>query len=155
MSKKTKRLEKENLNFTRKHESTNHNIAKMAEERTKVLKEMDQLRKKNTTLESVIRRMQAQGRGSTGEGALEGDEDDTQSDYDEEYDDEEEDESEGEPYDDDDTEDDVPQAQAGDTRVYGPVPPPPATAQPQVNGNVAHGGRVNGQVNGVNPPVVV
>lgn len=154
MSKKTKRLEKENLNFTRKHESTNHNIAKMAEDRTKVLKEMEQLRKKNTTLESVIRRMQAQGRGSAGEGPLEGDEEDTQSDYDEEYDDEE-DESEGEPYDDDDTEDDVPQAQPGDARVYGPVPPPPPANQPQVNGNVAHGGRVNGQVNGINSSVVV
>ena len=153
MSKKTKRLEKENLSLTRKHDSTNRSIVEMAEERTKVLKEIEQVRKKNTTLESLIRRMQAQGRAPAGEGVLEGDEEDTQSDFDE-YDDEE-DESEGEPYDEDDTEDDTPQARPGDSRVYGPVPPPPPATQPQVNGNVTHGGRVNSQVNGANSSVVI
>ena len=146
MSKKTKRLEKENLSLTRKHDSTNRSIVEMAEERTKVLKEIEQLRKKNGTLENIIRRMQAQGRAPAGDGVAEGDEEDTQSDYDEEeYD--EEDESEGEPYDDEDTEDDNLQVGTGDARVYGPVPPPPPT---QVNGNLAHGARANGQVNGVN-----
>lgn len=48
MSKKTKRLEKENLNLTRKHDLTNRNILEMAEERTKANKEMETLRKRTT-----------------------------------------------------------------------------------------------------------
>ena len=74
MSKKTKRLEKENLNLTRKHDLTNRNILEMAEERTRVNKEVEALRKKAATLESVIRRMQEQGRGPPPGTTIEGDE---------------------------------------------------------------------------------
>lgn len=140
MSKKTKRLEKDNLNLTRKHDLTNRNILEMAEERTKVNKEMENLRKKNNTLESVIRRMQDQGRAPVGVGALEGDEEGTESDYEEDDYDEEDGSEEGE-YD-DDTEEEALQAHVGALPTFGPVPPPPPSSQAQVNG------KVNGEVNG-------
>ena len=144
MSKKTKRLEKDNLNLTRKHDLTNRNILEMAEERTKITKDMDTLKKKNSTLESVIRRMQDQGRAPAGgAGPLEGDEEGTESDYEEDYD--EEDGSEEGAYDDDDTEEEALQARVGNLPTFGPVPPPPPpTSQAQING------KVNGEVNGVN-----
>jgi hypothetical protein len=63
MSKKTKKLEKENHNLTRKHELTSSNILKMAEERNPIIKEMEALRKKNEKLETLCRGMQMQGRG--------------------------------------------------------------------------------------------
>ncbi len=152
MSKKTKRLEKENLNLTRKHDLTNRNILEMAEERTRVNKEMETLRKTNNTLESVIRRMQDQGRAPALGNALEGDEEGTESD-DEEDDYEEEGSEEGE-YD-DDTEEEALQAQVGHPPTFGPVPPPPPSGQAQVNGKVNNGkvnnGKVNGEVNGVKP----
>ena len=141
MSKKTKRLEKENLNLTRKHDLTNRNILEMAEERTRVNKEMETLRKKNNTLESLIRRMQAQGRAPAPD-ALEGDEEGTESDY--EDDDYEEEGSEEGEYD-DDTEEEALQAQVGHPPTFGPVPPPPPSSQMQVNG------KLNGEVNGVKP----
>ena len=143
MSKKTKRLEKENLNLTRKHDLTNRNILEMAEERTKVNQDLEKLRKKNATLESVIRRMQDQGRAPAGAGALEGDEEGTESDYeeDEDYDDEEG--SEEAEYDDDTEEEALQQAQVGALPTFGPVPPPPPSSQAQING------KVNGEVNGV------
>ena len=104
MSKKTKRLEKENMNLTRKHDLTNQNILKMAEERTKTNLEMDSLRKKNEKLTSIINQMQKQGRGVAGgmatmaestEGEyVEGDLDGTESDY--EYEDEEGEDGDGE-----------------------------------------------------------
>lgn len=151
MSKKTKRLEKENLNLTRKHDLTNRNILEMAEERTKVNKEIETLRKKNNTLESVIRRMQDQGRAPAGAGALEGDEEGTESDYEEDdYDEEEGSEEEGE-YD-DDTEEEALQAQVGPPVTFGPVPPPPPNSQPQINGRV--NGKVNGEANGVKQLVI-
>ena len=141
MSKKTKRLEKENLNLTRKHDLTNRNILEMAEERTRVNKEMETLRKKNNTLESVIRRMQDQGRAPAAGTAIEGDEEGTESDYEEDEYDEEEGSEEGE-YD-DDTEEEALQAQAGSLPTFGPVPPPSTSAQAQVNG------KANGEINGV------
>ena len=140
MSKKTKRLEKENLHFTRKHDLTNRNILEMAEERTKVNKENETLRKKNNTLESVIRRMQDQGRAPAGAGAPEGDEEGTESDYEDE-DDYEEGSEEAE-YDDDDTEEEALHAPVGALPTFGPVPPPPPSSQAQVNG------KVNGEING-------
>ena len=143
MSKKTKRLEKDNLNLTRKHDLTNRNILEMAEERTKVNKEMETLRKKNNTLESVIRRMQEQGRAPAGTGALEGDEEGTESDYEE--DDYDEEGSEEGDYD-DDTEEEALQAQVGALPTFGPVPPPPPSSQAQVNG------KVNGDINGAAKP---
>lgn len=148
MSKKTKRLEKENLTLTRKHDLTNRNILEMAEERTRVNKEMETLRKKNNTLESVIRRMQEQGRAPATGSVLGGDEAGTESDYEEEDDyDEEEGSEEGE-YD-DDTEEEALQAQVGSLPNFGPVPPPPPSAQAQVNG------KVHGELNGVKPPKFV
>ena len=136
MSRKTKRLEKENLNLTRKHDLTNRNILEMAEDRTRVNKELETLRKKNNTLESVIRRMQEQGRAPAAGSTLEGDEEGTESDYDdeEEY---EEGDSEDAEYDDDDTEEEALQAQVGSLPpTFGPVPPPPPNSQPQLtNGN--------------------
>ncbi|MCJ1261410.1 hypothetical protein MMC22_001274 [Lobaria immixta] len=145
MSKKTKRLEKENLNLTRKHDLTNRNILEMAEERTRVNKEMETLRKKNNTLESVIRRMQEQGRAPATGSVLEGDEAGTESDYEE--DDYDEGSEEGE-YD-DDTEEEALQAQVGSLPTFGPVPPPPPSTQAQVNG------KVHGEMNGVKPPKFV
>ncbi|KAL8752449.1 MAG: hypothetical protein Q9199_005741 [Rusavskia elegans] len=148
MSRKTKRLEKENLNLTRKHDLTNRNILEMAEDRTRVNKELETLRKKNNTLESVIRRMQEQGRTPAAGSTLEGDEEGTESDYDdeEEY---EEGDSEDADYD-DDTEEEALQAQVGSLPpTFGPVPPPPPNSQPQLNG------RPKGEVNGINASYVV
>ena len=141
MSKKTKRLEKDNLNLTRKHDLTNRNILEMAEERNRQNKDIENLRKRNTTLESVIRGMQNQGRAPAGAGAVDVDEDGTESDYEEDYDDEEGSE-EGE-YD-DDTEEEALQAQVGGLPTFGPVPPPPPSSQAQVNGRAT-----NGEVSGV------
>ncbi|KAL8909159.1 MAG: hypothetical protein Q9171_005164 [Xanthocarpia ochracea] len=138
MSRKTKRLEKENFNLNRKHELTNRNILQMAEERTRVDKELETLRKKNNTLESVIRRMQEQGRAPVAGSTLEGDDEGTESDYDDE---EEYGDSDDAEYD-DDTEEEALQAQVGSLPpTFGP-PPPPAT-QTHLNG------RPNAEVNGI------
>ena len=153
MSKKTKRLEKENLTLTRKHDLTNRNILEMAEERTRSNKELEQLRKKNGTLENVIRGMQQQGRTPAEPSVLEGSEEDEASDYDEdeEY---EEDDSQAEDYDDEETEDDaeLQARQNGLAPTYGPVPPPPPSNQPQVNGRVS---AVHNEVNGVGKKTVL
>ena len=105
MSKKTKRLEKENGNLTRKHELVNSNIVQMAEDRTRSQKEIDALRKKNDNLEKLCRGMQMQGRtvSSASADAVKGPnggfddvnlrEAGTESEYDEEYDDDEDDEN--------------------------------------------------------------
>ncbi|RKF60769.1 Alpha-taxilin [Golovinomyces cichoracearum] len=135
MSKKTKRLEKENTNLTRKHDLTNQNILKMAEERTKANEDLKALQKKNEKLTSIINQMQKQGRGvlsgrtNIAEGSIEGDYierdlDGTESDYEyeegEEVDEEEEEEgSEGE-YN-EDTEEEL---HLDTSRPFGPVPPP-------------------------------
>ena len=143
MSKKTKRLEKENLNLTRKHDLTNRNIVEMAEERTKVLKEMELMRKKNGTLESVIRGMQNQGRQASGTGALEADtESDDEDDNDDEEDEEDEEEEEGsdeEGEEDEDTEEEYlmnsAPARARSTFTLGPHPGLPMPESPsQMNG---------------------
>ena len=142
MSKKTKRLEKENLNLTRKQDLTNRNILEMAEERTRVNKDMEIIRKKNGTLEGIIRQMQEQGRAPI-PGSLEGDEEGTESDYEEDDYEEEEGSEEGE-YDDDTEEEVALQATAGGTPAFGPIPPPPSTTQISVNG------KINGEANGIN-----
>lgn len=148
MSKKTKRLEKENLTLTRKHDLTNRNILEMAEERTKTSHELEVFRKKNEKLTDIINQMQKQGRGlatgmagvvegyegphgGDGEADLEG----TESEY--EYEDEDEEGSEGD-YD-EDTEEEV---HGGAPQPFGPVPPPPS------------GAPVNGMVNGNPRPVL-
>ncbi|KAL8672965.1 MAG: hypothetical protein Q9168_002598 [Polycauliona sp. 1 TL-2023] len=148
MSRKTKRLEKENLTLTRKHDLTSRNILEMAEDRTRVNKELETLRKKNNTLESVIRRMQEQGRAPAAGSTLEGDEEGTESDYDDEEEYEEGDSDDAE-YD-DDTEEEALQAQVGSLPpTFGPVPPPPPNSQPQVNG------RPKTEVNGINSSYAV
>ncbi|MCJ1397084.1 hypothetical protein MMC11_000276 [Xylographa trunciseda] len=135
MSKKTKRLEKENLNLTRKHDLTNKNILEMAEDRARLTEDMEILRKKNTTLESVIRRMQDQGRAPAVGTAIEGDEEGTESEYDDEDYDEEEGSEEVE-YDDDTEEELAFQTTASGLPAFGPVPPPPTVNQALVNGKV-------------------
>ena len=149
MSKKTKRLEKENHTLTRKHEATNRNILEMAEERTRMQKELQRkdkelelLRKKNDNLEKLCRGMQAQGRGQANMNGIEEDEEATESEYD--YEDEDE---EGSAEYDDDTEEDGLE-HVHESRPFGPVPPPPPPPQGLANGN--HGTRqANGQSNGL------
>ncbi|KAI0398166.1 myosin-like coiled-coil protein-domain-containing protein [Xylariaceae sp. FL0594] len=132
MSKRTKKLERDNEAYRRKDMALNQNILKMAEERNKHLKELEDTRKKNQKLTSIINQMQQQGRGipsgmqsavqnsyaeaaDAEEGDIEG-EGDSECDYDEEE--EEEQISEGEF--DDDTEEDVPNVPG----AYGPERPP-------------------------------
>ena len=142
MSKKTKRLEKENLTLTRKHDLTNRNILEMAEERTKINKDLETLRKKNGNLESLCRGMQAQGRGGPAVTGLVGEDEGTESEYEYDDDDEDEDGSEEEEGEyDEDTEEEVMRMAQGAT--YGPVlPPPPPPSQAGPNG------KVNGELNG-------
>jgi hypothetical protein len=152
MSKKTKRLEKENQNLQRHKDITNRNIGEMVEERQKMqeelarrTKEAEDQRKKIARLETLCRGMQAQGRGQVPMHELdheehdEEDEEVTESEY--EYEDEDSAE-----YDDDTEEDGV--EPAPERRPFGPVPPPPPqpqAAQGKVNGHT----QANGQTNGV------
>jgi seryl-tRNA synthetase len=143
MSKKTKRLEKENMTLTRKHDLTNRNILEMAEERTKTNQELEALRKKNKKLTDIINQMQKQGRGlaqgmaGVVEGSVEGeyvegegDPEGTESEY--EYEDEDEEGSEEGEYDEDTEEEIHTEVQ----QPFGPVPPPPPP-QSAANGMVA------------------
>jgi len=144
MSKKTKRLEKENVQLNRRHDALNRNVLEMAQEREKNSEEVTSFKLKNKKLTDIINQMQRQGRGlpsasngTTGTGVeggfaqeRSGDamaEGDTESDY--EYEDEDEDEvelgSEGE-YDDDTEEESI------HPQPFGPVPPPPAAAAQQI-----------------------
>ncbi len=159
MSRKTKRLEKENLTLIRKHDQTNRNILEMAEERTRMSKEMDLLKKKNTNLEKLCRGMQAQGRGVAPvavrvEGETENENGRTESEY--EYDEDEEDDEEEEE-DEEDCEDGAPISDHKDERrasmaaataveapQYGPAPPPQGRAplapmSPQASQTVTNG----------------
>lgn len=131
MSKKTKRLEKENLNLTRKQEATNRSILEMAEDRSKQQKEMEALRKKNENLEKLCRGMQAQGRGQANINDLDvEDEEGTESEY--EYDEVSEEGSEDLEYDEDTEEENIEVRQ----RPFGPSPPPPSQNLPK--------GKING-----------
>jgi len=149
MSKKTKRLEKENQNLTRNKEITNRNIGEMVEERTKMQdalarkdKELEDQRKKIARLETLCRGMQAQGRGQVPMNDLEEDEEITESEYD--YEDED-DEGSGD-YDDDTDEPAI--EPVPERRPFGPVPPPPPQNLANgVNGHVHK--QVNGQINAV------
>lgn len=124
MSKKTKRLEKENHTLNRKHEQTNRNILEMAEERTRNQEELERWRRKCQHLEALCRRMQAQGRGeglAEGDDHLDHDDEGTESEYDDDYEDEEELSEEG----DLDTDHGIPRPAAPSERpVFGPPPPP-------------------------------
>ena len=134
MSKKTKRLEKENLTLTRKHDQTNRNILEMAEERTRDKDELDKLRKKEMQMRSIIQSMQKQGRSISRDIPPEIDDEGTESDDEDKYEDEEEDEEESL-----EGEDEL--AAALSKPVFGPVPPP-ALSEAKPNGS-----KVN--VNGV------
>ena len=146
MSKKTKRLEKENLNLTRKQEATNKNIFQMAEERSQSQQTIDRLTRENEKLKKLCRAMQTGGYSGAGGSAAnpdagaefdEGLEGETESEYeDEEYDEDEEGEY------DDDTEEEGIDVQP---RTYGPPPPPPPQELP--NGK-PRGPQPNGTVNG-------
>ena len=122
MSKKTKRLEKENLTLTRKHDLTNRNILEMAEERTKSNQDYETLKKRNDKLKDIINQMQKQGRGLAQgmAGVVENDyaEGDlgTESEY--EYEDEDGDEEPSEGEYDEDTEEEV------HPKLFGPEKPP-------------------------------
>jgi recombination DNA repair RAD52 pathway protein len=141
MSKKTKRLEKENQNLQRHKEITNRNIGEMVEERQRMQEELAR-----KTKETLCRGMQAQGRGQVPMAELEEDEEVTESEYD--YEDEEEDDDEGSGEYDDDTEEDAVEPPP-ERRPFGPVPPPPPPPQTVVNGKTASHKQPNGQINGV------
>ncbi|KAK8216871.1 hypothetical protein M8818_001834 [Zalaria obscura] len=141
MSKKTKRLEKENMQLTRKQEATNKNIFQMAEERSHSQQAIDRLTKENEKLKKLCRAMQTNGYGRAdmvAEGDAEQGED--MGETDSEYDEYDEDEGSIEGEYDEDTEEEPIEAQP---RAYGPPPPPP----PQ---NIPNGKAPGQQVNGVN-----
>ena len=164
MSKKTKRLEKENLNLTRKQEATNKNIFQMAEERSQSQQTIDRLARENEKLKKLCRAMQSGGYGMAGGMAGghdpnaefdEGLEGETESEYeDEEYDEDEEGEYE------EDTEEEgldvqqqqqLQQQQHQQTKMFGPAPPPPppvAQLQALPNGKAPSPQQPNGSVNG-------
>ncbi|KAL4966278.1 taxilin [Aspergillus stella-maris] len=141
MSKKTKRLEKENLTLTRKHDQTNRNILEMAEERTRNHEELDKWRKKSHHLEALCRRMQAQGRGQGLAVDLDGDDEGTESEYEEDYEDEEDEEGiSDEEYEVDSANGDHPlPPQQPEKPVFGP-PPPPNLLEARANGKAVLNG---------------
>ena len=169
MSKKSKRLEKENMQLTRKQEATNKNIFAMAEERNQSQQAIDRLQKENEKLKKLCRAMQTNGygradmRGNVGahggsaglpgqeehhdQGVEDEDEeglDETDSEYDE-YDEDEDGSVEGE-YDEDTEEEPIDVR----PRTYGPPPPPPppqvqhqqAQAQAQAQAQVQQQGHL-------------
>lgn len=153
MSKKTKRLEKENMQLTRKQEATNKNIFQMAEERSHSQQAIDRLTKENEKLKKLCRAMQTNGYGRAdmlAQGGAEGEDDlgETDSEYDEYG--EDDDGSMDAEYD-EDTEEEIIEAQQQQPRAYGPVPPPPPPPPPpqqQIQDTV--NGKARGQANGVN-----
>lgn len=138
MSKKGKRLEKENEALKRQKEATAANIIRMAEERQEWKKKTETADKKTEKLMSIIQQMQQQGRKvppgvannvescySDSHGGGEGDESD--------YSDEEGDDEELSEFDDDTEEEPQPNEHSGPV-PYGPErPPQPATAT--INGH--------------------
>ncbi|KID96213.1 Taxilin, partial [Metarhizium majus ARSEF 297] len=134
MSKKGKRLEKENEALKRQKDATAANIIRMAEERQGWKKQVDSAEKKVNKLMSIIQQMQHQGRKgppglasvmenaySDNQGGAEGDD---ESDYSNEGEDEELSEF------DDDTEEEPQPVQKQPAPVpYGPERPPAPTQQ--------------------------
>lgn len=138
MSKKGKRLEKENETLKRSKEATATNIIRMAEERQDWKKKMEAAEKKTEKLMSIIQQMQQQGRkippgltstvesGYSDSHGGEGDE----SDYsDEEGDDEELSEF------DDETEEESQPVNPDAPVAYGPERPPQRPQAPQAATN--------------------
>ncbi len=143
MSKKTKALEKEHDLLKRKHENMNHNVLTMADERNQALNKVDEAKKREEKLRSIISQMQQQGRGIS-QGAPDGCyADDTreiegeESDYDD-YEGEDEDLSdEGAPFGHDDPSQAaaaMPPPQAA-PRPFGPAPPPAVAPSVTANGH--------------------
>ncbi len=64
LKKKNKVLEKENDVLKRKHETLNQNILQMAAERTENLKKIEEHKTMEAKLNSIIKQMQLQGRGT-------------------------------------------------------------------------------------------
>jgi chromosome segregation ATPase len=141
MSKKGKRLEKENEALKRQKEATAANIIRMAEERQDWKKKIEAAETKTEKLKSIIQQMQQQGRnvppnlvstvdtytGGGQGGPSRGDD----SEYSEGADEEEEEElSEFDDDDDDDDTEEEPQpSEQGAPVTYGPErPPQPAQA---------------------------
>ncbi|KAF6819144.1 muscle-derived protein (neurite-outgrowth-promoting) [Colletotrichum sojae] len=129
MSKKTKRLEKENETMKRKHEATNANIIRMAEEREDWRKKAADANLKAEKLRDIINQMQTQGRkvppgmAATLENSYSdsnGHMDDDGSDYLDDEDGDEEDPSEF----DDDTEEEPQPSEPEPPRPFGPERPP-------------------------------
>ncbi|KIW61921.1 hypothetical protein PV05_01988 [Exophiala xenobiotica] len=135
MSKKTKRLEKENATLSRKHDQTNRNILEMAEERTRDKEDLERLRKQEQQMRNIIKTMQEQGRGPPIQQELI-----ESSEYDEE--DEEGYGDEDEEDDDISYEDEEESAVEISKPVFGPVPPPEMVA------NKANGQTASALVNG-------
>lgn len=140
MSKKGKRLEKENEALKRQKEATAANIIRMAEERQEWKRKTEAAEKKTEKLMSIIQQMQQQGRKvppalastvescySDSHGGAEGDE----SDY---SDEEGEDEELSEFDDDDDTEEETQGNEQGAV-TYGPERPPQPVAAATTNGH--------------------
>ena len=147
MSKKTKRLEKENYTIKRKHEATNANIITMAEERETLKSKTAKVTKKAEMLISIIEQMQQQGRKVPPEAAAtveslyadyNGDMDGDGSDYSDEAEGvDEEDHDHSEEFDDDTEEEAQPSDQAAPPprQPYGPERPPVPAPQPATNGH--------------------
>lgn len=151
MSKKTKRLEKENHNLERKQAATSKNVLEMAEERAKASKEIELLRKKNANLEKLCRGMQQQGRGQlpapiVDRQNVELDSEGTESEYEDEYEDEEEEDGE---YDDDTEEETSPRQGPQNLHGTAPLPPPLQSAATVAGAQSNHKVNGTGQVNGV------
>ncbi|KAJ4070793.1 hypothetical protein NW753_001658 [Fusarium oxysporum] len=139
MSKKGKRLEKENEALKRQKEATAANIIRMAEERQEWKKKTETAEKKTEKLMSIIQQMQQQGRRvppgmsntvesgySDSHGGNEGDESD--------YSDEEGEEEELSEFD-DDTEEEPQGNEQGTPVAYGPERPPQPVPSAATNGH--------------------
>ncbi|EHK42340.1 uncharacterized protein TrAtP1_011565 [Trichoderma atroviride] len=144
MSKKGKRLEKENETLKRQKEATTANIIQLAEERQDWKRKIDASDKKTEKLMSIIQQMQQQGRkvpretattveastvevcppDNQGHGAAEGEGEES------EYSEEEGEEEELSEFD-DDTEEEPQPSEQGPPVPYGPERPP----QPTTNGH--------------------
>lgn len=155
MSKKSKKLEKENDVLKKQKEATNANIIRLAEERQEWKKKSETATRQLQTLRGIIQAMQRQGRpvppnlASTlescfsdshggGEGdeesdySIDGDEDDEEEGEEEEGEEEEEEVSD---FDDDDTEEEVQPPERAAPVTYGPERPPHPQPAASVNGH--------------------
>jgi DNA repair exonuclease SbcCD ATPase subunit len=149
MSRKTKRLERENNQLTRAKADYVSNAMKAHDECESLKAEVVKLQKKNDNLEKLCRGMQAQGRGQVNSASFErGEEDGSNSEYDDYGDDEEISDGFGE-----DTEEEVLATMHPGPKTFGPPLPPEMIQQQVIPGAKTNGTigkhQVNGQINGV------